>query len=151
MTGRSLLLHTKTETKRTSGEPTNFTCGNYQRENDKRGGCEGERCLSCVASLETNDYLFQCSKRPQFKRRILALIDNMKTKIDSGLYFVLYHGIADYMEGNNNHADKVSDKAGNSTIPKSIPLANPTAQNGERKQDHTNTDLSSFLLLQNKQ
>ena len=96
----------------------------------KRGGCEDERHCSCGAPLETDNHLFQCSKRPQFKQRILAAIDNIKPKLDPGLYFILYHGIADYIGGNNNE-DKADDKDGNSTTPKSIPTATPTAENGK--------------------
>merc|ERR1712183_1215587 len=56
--------------------------------------------------------------------------------------------MGDYIGGNNN-ADKANDDEGHSSKPKSIPLVNPKAQNEKRKR--TNTDLSSYLLLQNEQ
>ena len=97
----------------------------------KRGGCEDERCCSCGASLETDDHLFQCPSRPQFKRRLLATINDMKSKIDPGLYFVLYDGVANYI---NNH-----EKSSPNNIPE-----NATEQQRKRQRDRTNTDLTSF-------
>ena len=76
----------------------------------RRGGLEDERCCSCGALLETDDHLFQCPKRPQFQRRILALIDEMKAKIAPGLHRILYDGIKSYIckyaNINNNNKDE---------------------------------------------
>ena len=63
----------------------------------KRGGLDDERCCSCGASLETDDHLFQCPKRPQFQREILALIEEMKPKLAPHLFQILYTGIRKYI------------------------------------------------------
>ena len=63
----------------------------------RRGELDDERCCSCGAPLETDDHLFQCPKRPQFQRRILALIDELKPKIAPFHYRTLYNGIRQYI------------------------------------------------------
>ena len=62
----------------------------------------------------------------------------MKSKIDPGLYFVLYDGVANYI--NNNEKSS----------PNNI-LENATEQQRKRQRDRTNTDLNSFSLLINEQ
>ena len=59
----------------------------------KRGGLDDERCCSCGASLETDDHLFQCPKRPQFQRGILGLIEDIKPKLAPHLFQTLYTGV----------------------------------------------------------
>ena len=112
----------------------------------KRGGCDDERCCSCGASLETDDHLLQCPNRPQFKRRILASIANMRTRLDLNLYFILYNGIANYINNTSSLSDSDDDSQPNLNIPHG-----KTAQQQKRKCYRPNTDLSSFSLLINKQ
>ena len=64
--------------------------------------------------------------------------NDMKSKIDPGLYFVLYDGVANYI--NNNEKSS----------PNNI-LENATEQQRKRQRDRTNTDLTSFSLLINEQ
>ena len=63
----------------------------------KRGGFDDERCCSCGALLETDDHLFQCPKRPQFQREILALIEETKPKLAPHLFHILYTGVKEYI------------------------------------------------------
>ena len=87
----------------------------------RRGELDDERCCSCGAPLETDDHLFQCPKQPQFQRRILALIDELKPKIAPFLHRILYDGIKQYIckYGNSNEND--NDKS------------TPTALRSQRK------------------
>ena len=72
----------------------------------KREGYEDEQCCSCGAPLETDDHLFQCPKRPQFKRRILAAITEMQTKLCPSFYYMLYNGVAEYIAWRPQHQNK---------------------------------------------
>ena len=112
----------------------------------KQGGCDDERCCSCGASLETDDHLFQCPNRPQFKGRILASIDNSRKKLDPNLYFILYNGIANYINNTSSLSDSDDDSQ-----PKLTTSNGKTAQQRKRKCYRPNTDLSSFSSLINKQ
>ena len=69
----------------------------------QQGGLEDERCCTCGAELETGDHLFQCPKRLQFRRRLLAAFDDVQSKIDPCLYYIMYNGISNYItKGSNN-------------------------------------------------
>ena len=76
----------------------------------RRGGQDDERCCSCGAPLETDDHLFQCSRRPQLQRRILALIDESKPKMAPFLYRILYDEIKQYICKYRNPNDNDNDK-----------------------------------------
>ena len=81
----------------------------------RRRELDDERCCSCGAPLETDDHLFQCPKRPQFRRTILAVIDETKPKIAPFLYQILYNGVKQYIckYGNPNNND--DDNSNNSS------------------------------------
>ena len=106
----------------------------------KRGGYEDERCCSCGAPLETSDHLFQCPKRPQFKRRILAAITEMQTKLCPSLYYILYNGVAEYI-GDSSTKTKV--------LKKTWEIA--TDRRRQRDNTNTNTTLRNFSMLQTEQ
>ena len=72
----------------------------------KRGGFDDERCYSCGASIETDDHLFQCPKRPQFRRGILALIEETKPKLAPHLYQTLYMGVKEYICKYESNSDE---------------------------------------------
>ena len=78
----------------------------------RQGELDDERYCSCGALLESDDHLFQCPKRPQFQRRILALIDESKPKIAPFLRQILYNGIRQhickYENSNENDNDKTN-------------------------------------------
>ena len=79
----------------------------------RRGELDDERCCSCGAPLETDDHLFQCPKRPQFQRRILAVIDETKPKIAPFLYRILYNGVKQYICKYGNPNDNDDDNSNN--------------------------------------
>ena len=106
----------------------------------KRGGHEDERCCSCGAPLETDDHLFQCPKRPQFKSRILAAITEMQPKLCPSLYYILYNGVAKYI-GDRSNKTKV--------LKKTWKLA--TDRRRQRDGTNTNTNLQNFSMLQKEQ
>ena len=70
----------------------------------KRGGCEDERCSSCGELLESDDHLFQCPKRPQFRRRLLGTIDKIGPELDPMLYKIMKDGITKFLDGPNIRA-----------------------------------------------
>ena len=73
----------------------------------ERGGLEDERCCSCGAPLETDDHLFQCPRRPQFHRRLLAIINDMRQTLDPCLFFILYSGVNNYISQNDNSEEEL--------------------------------------------
>ena len=79
----------------------------------RRGELDDERCCSCGAPLETDDHLFQCPKRPQFQRRILAAINETKPKMAPFLYRILYDGVKRYICKYENRNDNDDIKSNN--------------------------------------
>lgn len=84
----------------------------------QRGEVDDERCCSCGAPLETDDHLFQCPKRPQFQRRILALINESKPKLAPFLHQTLYDGVKQYICKYTNSNKNDDDKTNTNNIAK---------------------------------
>ena len=81
----------------------------------KRGGLEDERCCSCGASIECDDHLFQCNARPQYKRKLFRLINNMDQSLDPKLREILQMGLRDYMNVTIPITTSIDEK-GNKTV-----------------------------------
>ena len=81
----------------------------------RRGELDDERCCSYGAPLETDDHLFQCPKRPQFQRRILAAINETKPKMAPFLYRILYDGVKQYICKHGNPNDNDDNKSNNNS------------------------------------
>ena len=59
----------------------------------RRGELDDERCCSCGAPLETDDHLFQCPKRRQFQRSILAVIDEISIELIAHIRDQTWHDL----------------------------------------------------------
>ena len=96
----------------------------------RQGELHDERCCSYGAPLETDDHLFQCPKRPQFQRIILALIDELKPKIAPFLHQTLYDGIRQYICKYENSNENDNDKSNTNSTEK--PEKDEDAPNSDR-------------------
>ena len=121
----------------------------------KRGGHEDKRCCSCGAPLETDDHLFQCPKRPQFKRRILAAITEMQSKLCPDLYYILYIGVANYIEDRSDKTTTIKTewelRNRDSTPTNTTESELATNEKRNRNGTPTNTNLPNFSILQTEQ
>ena len=66
----------------------------------RRCGNEDERCCSCGQAIETDDHLFQCPGRKQYKRQIIGALKRADKGMEPTLYRILKAGIVNFLTGN---------------------------------------------------
>ena len=58
-----------------------------------------ERCCSCLANSETDDYLLKCPKRARYQNEIYQVIKRLGKEMDPVLLEILLDGVTKYLTG----------------------------------------------------
>ena len=90
----------------------------------KREILEDERCCSCGAIIECDNHLFQCKARPQYKRKLFRIINNMDRSLDPKLQEILQMGLRDYMNGTIPITTRIDEKENKTVTREKIWWAN---------------------------
>lgn len=63
---------------------------------ERNGGNEESQCSTCRQAHEDDDHLFQCPKRPAYRKKILEALNTIKKGMCPTLYYLFSNSILNY-------------------------------------------------------
>ena len=64
---------------------------------NKKNYNELQKCCSCGMEVETDDHLFQCAKRPAFRKKIRKSFKKLGSSMCKKLYSIFQHCVLDFI------------------------------------------------------
>ena len=71
------------------------------REYNTNGGNEESQYSTCRQAHEDDDHLFQCPKRPAYRKKILEALNTIKKGMCPTLYYLFSNSILNYIDGHD--------------------------------------------------
>ena len=68
---------------------------------ERNGGNEESQCSTCRQAHEDDDHLFQCPKRPAYRKKILEALTTIKKGMCPTLYYLFSNSILNYIDGHD--------------------------------------------------
>ena len=68
---------------------------------ERNGGNEESQCSTCRQAHEDDDHLFQCPKRPAYRKKILEALNTIKKGMCPTLYYLFSNSILNYIDGHD--------------------------------------------------
>ena len=68
---------------------------------ERNGGNEESQCSTCYQAHEDDDHLFQCPKRPAYRRKIMDALNTLKKGMCPTLYYLFSNSILNYINGHD--------------------------------------------------